>query len=346
MKFRRLGLVVASGSLVATSVITGVALSATSSLAASAASLKSVTFAYDFPGPDFELTPLVVAQDKGYFKAEGLNVKVIFPPDTSTTSQLLTTGGAQFGFITTTDMGVAINAGAPLLSIANYSMRNNWAMFAKPGVSLKAATLHKTLLGKKIFSYGDTWTESMLPFVLKYAHLNPSQVKIITDPTGNDLTDLLANKVNFSTSTTNYEIAGFDGSHVKGHLSELLGTQAGAPNIPIWVYAVTKSYAKSNPSTVKKFLAAVLKGTKWAAANPAAAAADFTKAYPKSGYTPAYNKVGWKLTVPFLKNSSGAYFTQTNAQWTTLAKAMKSIKLISKVESPSAYYTNKFQPKG
>jgi ABC-type nitrate/sulfonate/bicarbonate transport system substrate-binding protein len=286
----------------------------------------------------------VVAEDRGYFKDHGLKMNVVFPGDTSTTTKFLTTGSAQFGFITTTDMAVAVNVGAPLVSVANYSMSNNWALFAKPGVSLKASTLHSTLKGKRIFSYGDTWTEAMLPFVLRYAHLTTSQVKIVTDPTAQDLTYLLAGKVDFSTSTTNYEVPGFVGSKVKGHLSELLGTKAGAPNIPIWVYAVTKSYASSNPATVKAFLAAVLEGTRWAVAHPAAAAQDFDRAYPKSGYTNAYSALGWKLTVPFLTNAQHHYFTETPGQWSTLTNALKGIKLITKVASPSAYYTNKYQP--
>ena len=104
---------------------------------ASAKSLTPVTFAYDFPGPDFELVPLVVAQEHGFFTDAGLSVKVVFPPDTSTTTKLLAVGRADIGMLTTSDMGVAVNAGAPVLSVANYSMHNNWALFAKPGVSLK-----------------------------------------------------------------------------------------------------------------------------------------------------------------------------------------------------------------
>jgi NitT/TauT family transport system substrate-binding protein len=339
MKIRRLALAATAAALP----LTGLALSASGP--ASAGSLTKVTFAYDFPGPDMELTPIVVAQDQGFFTKYGLKVAVSFPPNTSTTTQLLTTGAADIGFITTTDMGVAVAAGAPVESVANYSMKNNWAMFAKPGTTLTAANLKAELKGKTIFSYGDTWTESMLPFVLKYAGLTTSQVKILTDPTGNDLTDLLAGKVNISTSTTNYEIPGFQGAKVKGHLSELLGTSVGAPNIPIWVYAVTHSYASAHAATVKAFLAAVEEATKWAAANPTKAATEFDKAYPASGYTDAYNLSGWELTIPFLTNTSGQYFTQTNAQWTTLAKALKSINLIKSVPAPSVYYTNVFLPK-
>jgi len=338
MFIRRYGAVALSVALSAVGLVTS------SAGAASAASLKTVTFAYDFPGPDFELTPIVVAQKLGYFTSAGIKVNVIFPPNTSTTTQLLATGGANIGFITTTDMGVAVNAGVPVESIANYSMSNNWALFAKPGVSLTAAKIKSQLQGKTIFSYGDTWTNAMLPFVLKYAGLTTSQVKVVTNPTGNDLTDLLAGKVDVSTSTTNYEIPGFTGSGTKGTETTLLGTSVGAPNIPVWVYATTKNYASANSATLKAFLGAVAKATAWAVANPTAAAADFTNAYPKSGYTPAYNKQGWALTVPFLKNSAGKYFVQTDSQWTTLANALKSIKLITKVPAASTYYTNAFLP--
>jgi len=339
MRLNRLGVLATAGTL-----LFGTATAFGAGSLASAASLTKVTFAYDFPGPDFELTPLVVAQDQGFFKAAGLNVSVVFPPNTSTTTKMLSTGAAGIGFLTTTDMGVAVNAGVPVVSVANYSMKNNWALFAKPGTKLTPANLKAELKGKKIFSYGDTWTEAMLPFVLNKAGLSANQVKIITDPTGNDLTDLLAGKVDISTSTTNYEIPGFQGSGQKGQLTQLLGTQVGAPDIPIWVYAVTKSYASAHGANVKAFLSAVKKATIWAAKYPSQAAAEFTKAYPKSGYTAAYSKAGWKLTIPFLTNASGQYFTQTNAQWSTLATALKSIKLISTVPAPSTYFTNKFLP--
>ena len=339
MNIRRLGALVLAGSLSSGS-LTMLSIGAN----ASAAPLTNVTFAYDFPGPDFELVPMAVAQDQGFFTQAGLKVKVVFPPDTSTTTKLLATGAAGIGFITTTDMGVAVNAGAPVLSIGNYTMSNNWALFAKPGVSLTAKNLKSEIEGKKIFSYGDTWTESMLPFVLRHAGLTASQVNIVIDPTGQDLKFLLAGKVNIATNTSNYEVAGFDTSGTKGKESTLLGTAIGAPNIPIWVYATTKSYAASNPKTVSAFMSAMEKATLWAVANPTKAATEFDRAYPKSGYSDAYSLAGWKLTIPFMKNSAAQYFTQTNAQWTTMATALKSIKLITSVKPPSTYYTNKFLP--
>lgn len=183
-----LGLVAASGSVSATPT------------PKTTPALTKVTYAYDWITPDMELIPVVVAAKEGYFKAHGLNVNVIFPPSTSTTAKFLALGKADIGFITTTDMADAVANKVPLLSIANYSMSNNWGLFTKPGVTIPLSKLR----GKRIFSYGDTWTDAMLPFVLKKAGLTASDVSIVTGT--NDVAFLLDGKTDFSTSTTNYEI--------------------------------------------------------------------------------------------------------------------------------------------
>ncbi len=337
MKIRRVGILTLTASLL----LLGVTAAQGSS---GATPLKAVTFAYDFPGPDFEVIPIVVAQREGFFAAAGLNVKMVFPPNTSSTSVMLATGAADVGMVTTTDMGISVDKKLPILSIANYSMTNNWGLFAKPGVALTAKNLHAELRGKRIFSYGDTWTQAMIPFVLRRAGLSASQVTIITNPSGNDLKYLLAGKVDISTNTTNYEIPGVAGTGIKGHLSELLGSAAGAPNIPIWDYATTTKYAATHAANLRAFMSAIAKATVWAVAHPALAATLFDKAYPTSGYSNAYSLQGWELTIPFLKNAQGKYFVETDAQWATLTAALKSIGQISKVQSPSTYFTNKFLP--
>jgi len=101
---------------------------------------------------------------------------------------------------------------------------------------------------------------------------------------------------------------------------------------PILGVATTQSYAKSNPKTVAAFLSAVKKATLWASPIPPRPPRSSTKAYPTSGYSDAYSLAGWKLTIPFMKNSSGQYFTQTNAQWATMARpSSASVGLFSAV---------------
>jgi ABC-type nitrate/sulfonate/bicarbonate transport system substrate-binding protein len=315
--------------------VVGLSLGNNSSTSSSATTIR---FVYDFPGPDFALVPLVVAEKKGYFADQGLKVDVTFPPTTSTTALELSQGAGDIGFVTTTDMAVAVANKIPLVSVANYSMHNNWALFAKPGSKLSLATLK----GKSVFSYGDTWTNAMLSFVLKKAGLTTKDITITSGT--NDIPLILNGRVDVSTSTTNYELAGFN--DVTSQKPEMiLGTTVGAPDVPVWVYSVTNSWGRAHAGEVTKFLAAIKRGTQWAVAHPADAATLFDQAYPKSGYTNAYNALGWKLTIPFLTNATGDYFTQTAQQWSTIATALKNVGVTSSASPASSYYTNAYLPR-
>lgn len=322
------GIVLASSGIVAASMATS----------ASAASTTKVNFVYDFPGPDMELIPIVVGQDQGFYKAAGLDVNTLFPASTSSTSAMLATGAGDVGFITTADMADAVQAKVPLVSIANYSMSNNWTIMAKPGSTLTPSQLK----GKKIFSWGDNWTNTMMYFVLKHFGLTSKQITIVT--ASDDIPLLMDGKVDFDTSTTNYAVPGIEGADKGAKPVMFTGSQIGVPNIPIWVYAVTKAYAAAHPSTAKAFLSATLAATQWAIKNPTAAVNDFVKMYPKSGYTKAYSATGWALTIPLLTNSSGKFFTQTSSQWSTLDQGLVATGQIKTAPAPTSYYTNAFIP--
>jgi len=332
---RRFSKVVLAASLVAAPL----AVVANDAAPASATSLHAMTFAYDWPVPDMELIPVLVAKENGYFTKAGLNVSIKFPPNTSTTIKMLSTGSADVGLVTTADMVSAVVAKVPLKSIANYSMSNNWGLFTKPGTTIPLSQLK----GKTIFSYDDNWTNTMLPFVLKKAGVTAQQVHVVS--ASNDVPLLLNGRVNFSTNTTNYEIPGIEAADKGKQPGEVLtGSALGVPNIPIWDYATSTSFAGKNGTYLKAFLSAVKQATKWAVANPTAAATLFDKAYPSSGYTNAYNLSAWKLTVPLLANAKGQYFVESDTQWSQLTSAMKAVKEIASEPSPSSIYTNAFQP--
>jgi NitT/TauT family transport system substrate-binding protein len=212
-------------------------------------------------------------------------------------------------------------------------MKNNWGLFAMPGSKLSLATLK----GKKVFSWGDSWTNLMLPFVLKKAGLTEKDITVVSGEADNPL--LKSGKIDFTTNTTNYAIPGIGGKPV-----QIVGEAAGVPDVPVWVYATSSNYADQHSKTVSAFMAAMKDATQWSIDNQDKAVRDFDKAYPDSGYTHDYNAQAWSLTVPLLKNKSGDFFTQTNAQWTTLAQALVNVKQLDKVEKPSAYFTNKFLP--
>ena len=119
---------------------------------ASASDLTTVRFVYDWASADFELIPTLVAQQKGFYEAEGIKVDVIFPPDSQTTARLLAVGQAEIGFEATTDVVFGAAQGIPITSIGLYTKSNNWGLFGRPGEPLSLDNLK----GKSIAIYTDS----------------------------------------------------------------------------------------------------------------------------------------------------------------------------------------------
>jgi ABC-type nitrate/sulfonate/bicarbonate transport system substrate-binding protein len=232
-------------------------------------------------------------------------------------------------------MVAAVQAEVPVMSIANYSASNNWGLFTKPGVPISLDTLK----GKTISGFGDTWTEAMLPFVLKTAGLTKDDVKIVT--VDDDTPLLLSGKVDISTNTTNY-LAPAVLEATGQEPGVLLAKDAGAPNVPIWVYAASSSFLAANGEVASAWLEATRKATEWAIANPEDAVTAFERAYPQNGYSHGYNVAAWQATIEVLKNPAGELFTQSDAQWTELANALQSTGAIKQAAAPSKYYTNEY----
>jgi ABC-type nitrate/sulfonate/bicarbonate transport system substrate-binding protein len=299
----------------------------------------TLRLAFDFPTIDFEATPFVVGEKQGFYAKHGLNVQVILPPNTSTTVKMVARGQADIGFDTTADVAFARAASIPIISIGNYSQQNNWGLFTNPGNPVNINDLR----GKSIGVFTDAWTKSMMPFILKAGKVSASDVKQIIF-TADDLPALLAHKIDIATNTSNYAIAGLKSSSGKNP-EVALGIKYGAPNVPIWDYTAMSSWLKSHGTLAKEFLAATAQATQWAIAHPAEAVNEFKAAFPNNGQSASYNLIGWKATIPFLKNKHGQLLTQTDSEWTQIVGALKSAGQISQTYPASQYYTNAYLPK-
>ena len=303
----------------------------------SGAAPVAITLSYDWPSVDFPAVPIAVAKDKGWFAEQGVDVTLIFPPDPASSAKVLATGKSNLALLTTTDVVFSAKSKLPVISIGNYTASNNWGLFAKPGPQLTLADLK----GKSISTFGDSWTNAMLPFVLKAAGLTDADVKLVT--VDEDLPLLLNGKVDIITDLTSYIVPGVQEATGEDP-AYLLAKDNGAPNSPVWVWAGNTDWLKGNADATRGFMAAMAKATEWACANPDEATTIFDKAYPDNGASHAYNAAGWTDTCGYMKNADGAYFVQSDAQWTDLAGALKDVGQLDQVEAPSAYYTNEYLP--
>jgi putative hydroxymethylpyrimidine transport system substrate-binding protein len=305
------------------------------SAAKTAGGLTKVKVAPDWIAPDITWIPYTVGISNGFYKAAGLQVSLVPPPDNSSSVKLVASGQADLAETTLTDEMFAAKEGLPVISIANLSQTNNWGFFTPAGKKITGASLK----GKRVGVFDDAWTKAMLGVVLKKAGLATKDIQQVT-ATDSDVPLLIANKIDVATNTTNFAAPQY--AQETGKQPEtLLATDAGAPDIPIWNYAGNKRWLQKNPGTARTWLAATAKATEWAMAHPE----DAVKAYETfhklkpSGY--ATDLAQWKATIPLLKASKGL-FTATDAQWTQLGQALKDAGQLDRVLPPSEYYTNQY----
>src|SRR5262244_1832450 len=77
----------------------------------------TVRFTWKFKG---EYAPLFVALDKGYYKAEGLDVELAEGTGAQTVLKLLASGNEKFGYGPAVSAATAISQGLPVKVIALY----------------------------------------------------------------------------------------------------------------------------------------------------------------------------------------------------------------------------------
>ena len=303
--------------------------------AKTASGLSTIRLVYDWPGVDFEAVPIAVGQKEGFYKQHGVNVDLVIPPNNATTVKLLAVGKGDIGLDSTVDVAFARAAQIPIVSIANYTQENNWGLVANPGTSINLSSLR----GKSIGVFTDSWTKAMMPYVLKAGNVSASDVKQIIF-TSDDLTPMLANKINIATNTTNFAIAQVQSATGKKP-SVMLATKFGAPNVPIWVWVATSSWLSANGAQARAFLAATKEAIAWSIAHPQAAVNDFTAAYPQNGSSAKYNLDGWLATIPYLNDGYGL-LTQRASEWTQTVNALKSVNLLPTSYPASTYYSNEY----
>jgi ABC-type nitrate/sulfonate/bicarbonate transport system substrate-binding protein len=309
--------------------------SASSAASHGTGGMATIRLVFDWPTVDFEAVPFAVGVKEGFYKKEGINLDLIFPPDTSTTVKMLAVNQGDIGFDTTADVAFARAANIPIVSIGNYSQKNNWGLIGKPGTTIDAGKL----AGKSIGVFTDSWTKSMMPYVLQAAHVSASGVQEVIFQ-NSDLPAMLAGKIDIATNTTNYAIAQVQSVTGK-QPSVLLGTALGTPNVPIWVYTGTSSWLATHAVQARKFLTATREATQWSIDHPAAAVQDFIAAYPNNGSSEKYNMDGWLATIPFLSGSDGL-LTQSGSEWSDVVGALKSAHQLTSTFPASTYFTNKY----
>ena len=113
----------------------------------------------------------------GYYRDEGIDLKVVPPSSTSTTLQLINAGKAQFGLADGIDVAEQIAAGRDEQAVMAIVQRPLGAPIALAKEHLRSAA---GLVGKTVGVTGVPSDTAVLDTVVAHAGGNPAKVKVIT----------------------------------------------------------------------------------------------------------------------------------------------------------------------
>ena len=201
--------------------------------------------------------PQYVAESKGYFKEEGLDVEIILTPGADKVTAAVLSGDVNIGFCGSEATIYVYNQGEKdyLINFAGLTKRDGSFIVSKN--KIENFTL-KDMIGKKVIGgRAGGMPEMTFEWALREANIDPKDVEIDTSIAfaamagafiGNN-----ADFVNlFEPQALQIEKEG------QGYIVASLGELGGV--VPYTAYNAKKSYIENNKETIQKFTNAIQKG--------------------------------------------------------------------------------------
>lgn len=239
--------------------------------------LTKVVFSLDFI-PLGRHAPWYAALAEGYFKNAGLDVTIIPSQGTAQTVQAVQAGTANLGFVDLPSIALARANGSTLKLVAVNYQKAPYAVFSlDPGANV---TKPKQLEGLTLGSGSGSSTPKIIRGFMAQHGLNPDTLKVVDVAPPARASTLLARKVPaiefFVMAKPGLEAAAKDShARLRTFLMSDFGLELYSNGI-----AATDEYLRKNPDVVKRFVAAALKGWRFALEHPDKAAQDEIKYVP------------------------------------------------------------------
>lgn len=276
-----------------------------------------------FPNPDH--APLIVAQQQGFFKEQGLDVNLIGPSDPTDPPKMIAAGKADIGITYEPEFMEQVDQGLPLIRIGTLIDKplNCLVALKESGIASIAG-----LKGKRIGSTTSGLSSIMLKVLLAKQGLKTDDVELIN--VHYNLTQaLLSHKVDVATGMMrNFEVPELEAKNQ--HVVTFFPEENGIPNYSelIFISHITKAHDPRFP----KFLAAITKAVAYIDAHPQQTWFAFTKQYPEANN--AVNHDAWFATMPYFAENPSEF---NGTEWEQFAKFMQQNQLIKKIQPLSRY---------
>ena len=238
---------------------------------------EKITFVLDWT-PNTNHTGLYVAQEKGYFEDEGLEVEIVQPPEDGADA-LVASGKAQFGisFQDTMAPGVVGEDALPTTAVAAVIQHNTSGIISRKGEGMDTP---KGLEGKKYATWDAPIEKAMMENVVEADGGDFSKVELIPSTVTDEVSALESKSVDaiwifYAWAGVATEVAGLE--------TDYFAFKDINPAFDYYTPVIigNNAFLEKEPETAKKFLSAVKKGYEDAIEDPDGAAEILCEAAPE-----------------------------------------------------------------
>jgi NitT/TauT family transport system substrate-binding protein len=274
---------------------------------------------------------------EGYYKAAGLDVKLVEGNGSGNTAQLVASGRAQIAYADAVAISQLIAKGAPMKVLSTIYQSNPNEVSALKKTGIKSI---KDLNGKKVGVPSGSSQTTMLPLFLKANNLKETDVNLINMPATSMVPALLQGQVDAILGSIDaYQIQ----LEAQGaQLDNFRFADFGVPTVSTSIFA-NDSYIKDNGDVIKKFIAASLKGWSFALDNPEKAVKDLKIVFPEMNEKLAASELA-AITPLFCSGGAKYIGKAEDALWVKSQDLLSEVKLLPAGQDPKTYYTNAYLP--
>jgi len=256
---------------------------------------------------------LYVAQEKGYFAEEGLNLVVNFPANTNDGISLPAAGKADLGMYYLQDaILTAVEEDVPIVSVGAVAQKSLDVVISLKENGIETAA---DLAGKKIGYAGTALSEAKVECMLEQAGLTAEDCKLID--VGFDLL----------TATTTGQVDATIGNMVNHEVPQLeeqgiainyfSPTDFGVPEYYELVFLAGRDAVENNPEKLQKFLRAAQKGFDFMQENPEEALQILLDNQNAENFplSPSVEKASMDVLLPAMETADAPFMSQDVAVW-------------------------------
>jgi NitT/TauT family transport system substrate-binding protein len=313
-------------------VLAGIALAA----GGASAQLTPVTFQLNWVAGGAN-AGFAAAVAEGYYKAAGLDVKLVEGNGSGNTAQLVASGRAQLAYADAVAVSQLIAKGAPMKILSTIYQSNPNEVSALKKTGIKSI---KDLNGKKVGVPSGSSQTTMLPLFLKANNLKETDVNLINMPAASMVPALLQGQVDAILGSIDaYQIQ----AEAQGaQLDNYRFADYGVPTVSTSIFA-NETFIKDNPDLIRKFIAASLKGWSFALDNPEKAVKDLKSVFPEMNEKLAASELA-AITPLFCSGGAKYIGKAEDALWVKTQDLLSEVKLLPAGQDPKSYYTNAYLP--